>query len=221
MRIGHIVASLLSAAVLLLAFGGHSVEAQDVRVEVGGGWALPTSDIDVTGTLDGGQEIATSIDVDSGPHAYGAVGLVWTLSDNFALEGRVRAQQLQLRGDAGDFSGIERCEGACPDGHLRVVSVEGQLTLTSVGRVNPYFLVGLGAARTTLDGTEAETPFGGAQFSDVDVTDAGGDVGFGATTRIIGDLLLTAEIRATGSLPGAKENAVTTLPFTLGLSYEF
>ncbi len=101
------------------------------------------------------------------------------------------------------------------------MSVEGQLTLTSVGRVNPYFLVGLGAARTTLDGTEAETPFGGAQFSDVDVTDAGGDVGFGATTRIIGDLLLTAEIRATGSLPGAKENAVTTLPFTLGLSYEF
>lgn len=225
MRIDQIAAGLVSAVLLLafglLAFGGHSVEAQDVRVEVGGGWAIPTSDIDVTGTLEGEMEIATSVDVDSGPHAYGAVGLVWTISDNFALEGRIRAQQLQLRGDAEDFSGVEQCEGGCPDGRLRTVSVEGQITLTSVGRVNPYFLVGLGAARTTLDGTEAETPFGSAQFADVDVTDAGGDVGFGATTRIVEALLLTAEIRATGSLPGSKENAITTFPFSLGLSYEF
>ena len=53
------------------------------------------------------------------------------------------------------------------------------------------------------------------------MTDAGGDVGFGATTRITGGLRLTAETRVTGSLPGAKENAITTFPFTLGLSYEF
>jgi hypothetical protein len=29
------------------------------------------------------------------------------------------------------------------------------------------------------------------------------------------------EIRATGALPGGKENAVTALPFTLGASYRF
>jgi hypothetical protein len=37
----------------------------------------------------------------------------------------------------------------------------------------------------------------------------------------VGGLSATAEARVTGSLPGAKENAVTTFPFTLGLSYEF
>jgi opacity protein-like surface antigen len=108
-----------------------------------------------------------------------------------------------------------------PDGRLRGITVGGRLTLTSAGRVHPYFLVGLGVVRTTVDAVRVTTPDGEVQFSEVDVTDAGGDVGFGATTRIAGRLRLTAETRVTGSLPGAKENAVTTFPFTLGVSYEF
>ncbi|PSQ85061.1 MAG: hypothetical protein BRD30_11095 [Bacteroidetes bacterium QH_2_63_10] len=220
MRTPQIVLSLLLVVSLGATLGGRGAEAQEVRIEVGGGWAIPTSTIVMSGVVDGVRERA-AMDVSSGPHAYGAVGLVWTLSDNLALEGRIRAQQSQLRGNAGDFSGVERCEGSCPDGHLQVLSAEGQLTLTSVGPVNPYVLVGIGVARTTLDGTEAQTTDGVVvPFSDVDVTDAGGDVGFGASTQLVEGLLLTAEIRATGSLPGAKENAVTTFPFSLGLSYE-
>jgi opacity protein-like surface antigen len=100
--------------------------------------------------------------------------------------------------------------------------VEGQIILTSVGRINPYFLVGLGVVRTAVDGVRVTTPDDGeVPLSDVEVTDAGGNVGFGATTPLVGNLLLTAEIRAAGSLPGAKENAVTTFPFSLGLRYTF
>jgi opacity protein-like surface antigen len=209
MRTTQIVLGLLLVASMGATLGGRDAEAQRVRVEVGGGWAIPASTVIISEKASG---VLRALDVNSAPHAYGAAGLVWTLSDNLALEGRVRAQQLQLRGSAGDISGVERCEGSCPDGHLRVLSVEGQLALTSVGPVNPYFLVGIGVARTTLDGT--------VQFREVDVTDAGGDVGFGATTQLVEGLLLTAEIRATGSLPGAKENAVTVFPFSVGLSYE-
>ena len=220
MRTGRTVAVLLSIAILLVSFGERGAEAQAFQAEVGGGWAVPSSDVIMSRVMDGGGP--RELDVDSRPHVYGAVGLVWTLSDNFALEGRIRAQQMQLRGDAEDFSGVEQCEGSCPDGYLRVASVEGQITLTSVGRVNPYFLVGIGVARTTLDGTAAQTTRGeNVRFSDVDVTDAGGDVGFGAQTRLVGGLQLTAEMRATGSLPGAKENAVTAFPFSLGVGYTF
>lgn len=219
MRTIQIVLSLLLVASVGATLGGRGAEAQGVRVEAGGGWAISASTVIMSA---GESGVRRPLDVDSGPYVYGAAGLVWTLSDNLALEGRIRAQQFQLRGDAEDFSGVEQCEGGCPDGHLRVVSIEGQLALTSVGPVNPYFLVGIGVARTTLDGTKAQPTLGEpVQFSEVDVTDAGGDVGFGASTQLVEGLLLTAEIRATGSLPGAKENAVTAFPFSVGLSYEF
>ncbi|PSQ79484.1 MAG: hypothetical protein BRD33_00725 [Bacteroidetes bacterium QH_6_63_17] len=213
MRIGQISAGLL--LFLALAWGARSVEAQPFRAEVGGGWALPSSDVTTTGTL-GGQEGQTTIDTKSGAHMYGAIGLVWTLSDNFDLEARLRVQQSNMDGEFEfDFSNQ-------PDGRLRGVSFEGQIILTSVGRINPYFLVGLGAVRTTFDevsGTDSSGREG--QFTDVAVTDAGGDVGFGATMPLVGNLLLTGEIRAAGSLPGAKENAVAVFPFSLGLNYTF
>jgi len=162
------------------------------------------------------------VDPGSGPHVYVAFGPVWTLSDNFTLEGRLRAQQSRMRVGAEDISGVERCKGGCPDGRMRAVSVEGQLTLISVGRIHPYFLVGLGIVQTTLDGVDVVGRSGTeARFSEVDVTDAGGEVGFGATMQLVGGLHLTAETRVTGSLPGAKENAVTAFPFTVGLRYAF
>ena len=213
MRIGQISAGLL--LFLALAWGARSAEAQQFRAEVGGGWALPSSDVTTTGTL-GGQEGQTTIDTKSGAHMYGAIGLVWTLSDNFDLEARLRVQQSNMDGEFEfDFSNQ-------PDGRLRGLSFEGQITLTSVGRINPYFLVGLGAVRTTFDevsGTDSSGREG--EFTDVEVTDAGGDVGFGATMPLVDNLLLTGEIRAAGSLPGAKENAVAVFPFSLGLNYTF
>ena len=208
------VASLLVVALLLI--GGGRAEAQSVRVEAGGGWALPSTEIDVP--VQGGDG-AAQFDPGSGPSGYVAAGLVWTLTDNLSLEGRLRAQQSQLRVGSEDISpGIDRCVNSCPEGRLRALSVEGQLRLTSVGRIAPYFLVGLGVVRTTVDAARIE---GGnaPQLSETDVTDAGGDVGLGAALRLVEGLSLTAEARVTGSLPGGKENAVTTFPFTLGLSY--
>jgi len=156
---------------------------------------------------------------------YASAGLSWTVSSNFTLYTGLRAQQSQLR--VGE-PGLRGCGGGnCslspdPDGQLWVAALEGRITLTSVGRINPYFLVSLGVARTTVDGTRVEFSRGDAvQLADVGVTDAGGDVGFGASTPLVGDLSINAEIRATGSLPGSKENAVTTFPFSVGLSYEF
>ena len=220
MRTGKIVATLLSVATLVVTLGGRGASAQAVRVEAGGGWAIPSSNVTMTATSSGGQEGTATIDPGSGPQVYASVGLLWTVSDNFNLEGRLRAQQSRFPGDTGDFG----CEGCTysndPDGRLRGITVEGQITLTSVGRIHPYFLVGLGVVRTTVDGVRVTTPNGTEiQFSEENVTDAGGDVGFGAWTRIVGGLHLTAEIRATGSLPGSKENAVTTFPFSLGVSY--
>lgn len=228
MRTGQIATILLSVALVFLTLGGPEAQAQKIRVEAGGGWAIPSSTVTMLGDVGEGEGTLVEVDPGSGPHAYGAFGLVWTLSDNFNLEGRIRVQQSQLRGDAGDFSDLRRCGGGqCevsrdPDGQLRVATFEGQITLTSVGRINPYFLVGLGVVQTTVDGVRVTTSSGtDIQFSEVDVTDAGGDVGFGASTQVVGNLLVTAEIRATGSLPGAKENAVTTFPFSLGLRYTF
>ena len=209
------VASLLVVA--LLWGGGGRAEAQAVRVEAGGGWALPSTEIDVPVQ---GEDGAAQIDPGSGPSGYVAVGLVWTLTDDLSLEGRARAQQSQLRVGSEDISpGIDRCVNSCPEGRLRALSVEGQLTLTSVGRIAPYFLVGLGVVRTTVDATRIEAGGTTFQLGETDVTDAGGDVGLGAALRLVEGLSLTAEARVTGSLPGGKENAVTTFPFTLGLSY--
>ncbi|WP_119842150.1 outer membrane beta-barrel protein [Salinibacter ruber] len=210
-----------SAVVFLLVVaslwgGGGRAEAQSVRVEAGGGWAIPSTTLIVDDT-DG--EPAARVDPGSGPSGYVAVGLVWTLTDDLSLEGRVRAQQSQLRVGSDDISPGD-CVGACPEGRLRALSLEGQLTLTSVGRIAPYFLVGLGVVRTTVDAArikEGNTP----QLSETDVTDAGGDVGLGAALRLVEGLSLMAEARVTGSLPGGKENAVTTFPFTLGFAYHF
>ncbi|GEM_PF-4845801 len=223
MRTRPIVALLLCAAVLFVVPRTQEAQAQSVRLEAGGGWAIPSTTLTVEDTE--GQPTAR-VNPGSGPNAYAAAGLVWTLSENFSLEARLRAQQSQLQVDGEDVASPV-CGGECelrnnPDGNLRAATVEGQLTLTSVGRVNPYFLVGLGVAQTTIDATTLIPPNGNERrLAEVDVTDAGGDVGFGATTRIAGGLFVTAEARVTGSLPGAKDNAVTTFPFTLGLSYTF
>jgi opacity protein-like surface antigen len=202
----------------------HAAQAQSVRAEVGGGWAIPSSEITMT-EVNGGQS-SEEFNPGPGPNIYAAVGLVWTLSDNFDLEGRLRAQQSRMAVEAEDFEGLE-CGGQCallndPDGRVWGAIIEGQLTLTSVGRVHPYFLVGLGVSQTTVEAAKVRPPEADPiALTEVDVTDAGGDVGFGATTRIVGGLSATAEARVTGSLPGARENAVTTFPFTLGLSYTF
>ena len=221
MRTGRTVAVLLSIAMLLVSFGERGAEAQAFQAEVGGGWAIPSSDVEMQGTSENGRKGTTPVDPGSGAHVYGAIGLVWTLSDNFDLGVRLRGQHSKM---TGRFSRLDFSNEL--SGRLRSLTLEGQLVLTSVGRINPYFLVGLGVVRTTVDGVLVTVSQNGQedqeiQFSAVNVTDAGGDVGFGARTRLVGGLQLTAEMRATGSLPGAKDNAVTAFPFTLGLKYTF
>ncbi|WP_263808198.1 porin family protein [Salinibacter sp.] len=200
---------------LLVLLGGGRAEAQAVRVEAGGGWAIPSTEVDVSVE---GRDRPAAINPGSGPSGYAAVGLRRTLTDDLSLDVRVRAQQAQLRVGSDDIS-LGRCAGACPEGRLRALSLEGQLHLTSVGRIAPYFLVGLGVVRTTIDATRIEAGANTFQLGETDVTDAGGNVGFGAALRLVDGLSLTAETRVAGSLPGGKENAVTTFPFTLGLSY--
>jgi hypothetical protein len=216
MRIGR-VACLSFLLALTLGWGRHGAEAQQVRVEVGGGWAIPSSDIVMRGVSGDGREGTAAVNPASGGHVYGAVGRVWTLSDNFNLEGRLRGQYSQMTGRFENFGFSNE-----PDGELVGITFEGQITLTSVGRINPYLLVGLGVVRTTFEGVNVTDNQGTeVQFSEVDVTDGGGDVGVGATMPLAGTLLLTGEIRAAGSLPGEKENAVSVFPFSLGLSYGF
>lgn len=219
----RVVKSLL---VLVVAFaaviGGEEVAAQDLRAEIGSGWAIPASDVIADATING-EEGELTIDPGAGPHAYAAVGLSWTISSNFALTGQLRAQQSRMRGSPDQIRGCG--EGECsslgdPDGRIRLLALEGRIALTSVGRINPYFLVSLGIARTTVDEGGVEVDGTVAQFEETSVTDAGGDVGLGASTPIIGGLSLNAEIRATGSLPGGRENSVTTFPFSLGMSYQ-
>lgn len=207
--------SLLVLLIVLL--GGGRAEAQAVRVEAGGGWAIPSTEVDVSVE---GRDRPAEINPGSGPSGYVAVGLMRRLTDNLSLGVRVRAQQSQLRVGSDDIS-PGTCAGVCPGGRLRALSLEGQLHLTSVGRIAPYFLVGLGVAQTTIDGTRIDAGGTAFQLSETDVTDAGGNVGFGAALRLVRGLSLTAETRVTGSLPGAKANAVTTFPFTLGLAYHF
>lgn len=209
------VTAVCLLVVLFVVLGGGRAEAQAFRVEVGAGWAFSSSEVnapvqDVQGTA--------RIDPGSGPNTYAAAGLIWTLSDALSLEGRLRAQQSQLRVGSGDISpGV--CVDSCPTGRLRALSFEGQLRFTSIGRISPYVLVSLGVVRTTFDAARIDV--GGTEFqlSDVAVTDAGGDVGLGAALRLVEGLSVTMETRVTGSLPGGKENFVTTFPFTLGLSY--
>lgn len=232
MQIRRFARSVLVLAVASIVLtGGQTAMGQIVRVEAGGGWAIPSSSVDMHGQIEGtGQSGTINVDPGWGPHGYAAAGLEWTVSSNFALAGFVRIQQSWMRGDKNELSSpFQLCQdGGCtvsqePDGRLRAATLEGRLVLTSVGRIEPYFLVGLGVVSTTVEGGRVEGPQDGfaAQFEDAQVTDAGGDVGFGAFLRLVEDLSLTGEIRASGSLPGAKENAVTTFPFSLGLSYGF
>lgn len=215
---------VILAVVGVVVAGGQAAEGQDLRVEVGGGWAIPSSSVDMPVRVEGGNggEGTLSVDPGWGPNGYAAAGLEWTLSSNFSLAGLVRAQQSWMRGDREEYNCPDCSISNEPDGRLRVASLEGRITLTSTGRIQPYFLVGLGVVHTTVTGAEITDTNGNViQVSDVEVTDAGGDVGFGAYLQIVEDLSLTGEMRATGSLPGAKENAVTTFPFSLGLSYAF
>ena len=170
MRTGRTVAVLLSIAILLVSFGERGAEAQAFQAEVGGGWAVPSSDVDMQGTFEDGREGTTPVDPGSGAHVYGAIGLVWTLSDNFDLGVRLRGQHSKM---TGRFSRLDFSNEL--SGRLRSLTLEGQLVLTSVGRINPYFLVGLGVIRTTVDGVLVTVSQNGQedqeiQFSAVNVT---------------------------------------------------
>jgi opacity protein-like surface antigen len=202
---------LLVIAVLGMGTGSEATRAQTVEVGGGGGWAVPTNNVRV-GARSAGETLA--IDLQPGPQAYATAGLVWSLGDRFALGGRIRAQASRLRSE------VDACDGsACsaPDGLLRAVTLEGRLLLTSVDWIQPYFLVGLGVVNVTVDAVRIQNT--GRTYERVNVTDAGGDVGLGASIPVVGGLFLDTEVRVTGTLPGGKENAVTAVPFTLGLSY--
>ena len=173
--------------------------------------------------------LTPSVDLDSGPTIYGAVGFVRPLSDNLDLGVRLRGQMLRARGDVQDVLFCGQVSETCtpstsPDGTLYSGTIEGRLFFVSLGRVDPYLLVGLGVVHTSVDGVrvrqgERNAPTRVVTYDDVLVTDAGGDVGIGAQVRLLGGLGMEAEFRVTGSLPGSRENAVTMLPFTLGLTY--
>lgn len=230
MRLSNLLASLLViACVFSVSTGGQRVKAQEFRVEVGGGWAIPSSEVDMDVLIGGAQAGRVSLDPGSGRHAYASAGLTWTISTNFSLGVRLRAQQSQMSGDADDLtSRLPGCAtGPCevsndPDGRLRAATLEGRIILRSVHPVKPYFLVGLGVVQTSVDGVRVTPPDGAVvRFEEAEVTDAGGDVGFGALWPVTEGLSFTAEVRVTGSLPGAKENAITTFPFSVGVSYGF
>ncbi|MFO8098681.1 MAG: outer membrane beta-barrel protein, partial [Salinibacter sp.] len=199
-------------------------EAQQIRVGAGGGWAPATTTVTYAG-VSGGQDVEADVSTSYGRHVYAGGGFVRRLSSNFNLGVRLRAQESRFAGDGGDLRAP--CEVDCTlsnslEGRVRALTMEGRIILTSAGRIEPYLLVGLGAVRTTMDGVRVQ--FEGRQdipFSDIEVTDAGGDVGLGASVQLAGGLHLDAEFRATGSLPGGKENAVTVLPLSLGLGYNF
>ena len=213
------VASLLVLIVVGPCIAGaQSGWAQSVRVGAGGGVAVPTSNVEAraqsgTGTLD--------VDLKPGPQAYVGAGFVRSLGDRFALGARVRAQASRLGSE------VDACDdGACSDleGRLRAVTVEGRLFFTSPDWINPYFLVGLGVVNVTVDPVTVDpvtVSSTGTTYEEISVTDAGGDVGLGASVPVAGGLFADVEVRATGALPGGKDNAVTAIPFTLGLSYQF
>ncbi|MFP4227206.1 MAG: outer membrane protein [Salinivenus sp.] len=202
----------------------HAAEAQQLRLGGGGGWAPATTTVTYS-SVSGEQEVEADVSTSYGRHLYASAGFEQGISDNFDLGVRLRAQESRFQGDSSDLT--SPCQVDCTlsnslDGRVRALTVEGRLILTSAGRINPYLLVGLGAVRTTMDA--ARVQLDGQQdipFSDIEVTDAGGDVGLGATMQLVGGLHLDGEFRVTGSLPGGKENAVTVLPLSLGLGYNF
>jgi opacity protein-like surface antigen len=233
---------------LLLGAGKQSAEAQRLRVDVGGGWAFPTNNAELSTQAEATVQrldrdgnvveeftdevpLSQPVDLKGGRHVYVGVGFVRSIGENFALGGRLRAHTSELQ------STVDcRFDGTCesPSGTLRAATVEGRIILTSPDWVDPYLLVGLGVVQTSVDGVtlrEVESETIGPDrvipveneisFSEVSVVDAGGDVGLGAAFPLTDRLNADVEVRVSGSLPGGKENAVTVLPLTLGLSYSF
>lgn len=244
--------SYLLLASLFFSFAGvfspAAAQDQEVRVDVGSGWAIPISSVDMGFRAETEEEGwislgPRSVDPGADTHFYGAIGFMRSISDNFGLGVRGRAQvaQAPVRGSE-LFSILPPCsqEGDCtisnrPDGQLRVATLEGRLYLTTIDWIEPYFLVGLGVVQTRLDGVRVEASTGGQiavgeerfqgtgrfEFEEVRVMDAGGDVGFGASVPVVAGLSLESEIRVTGSLPGGRDSSLSVLPFTVGLSYGF
>jgi len=240
--------SLLSTSLAigfsLLVLGGQIAEAQRLRIDVGGGWSFPTNNVELSsetfmaevvgpeGNVQEGEiSVVQSVDLKSGRHLYAGIGFVRSIADQFALGVRLRGHRTEL-GSSVDCRFKSTCGN--PSGRLWAGTVEGRIILTSPDWINPYLLVGIGVVHTSVDGetlrgVESEMTRRGTVnpktqrivFEDVSITDAGGDVGIGASFPLIRGLELDGEFRVTGSLPGGKENMVTGIPLTLGLSYKF
>lgn len=206
---------LLLLVIAVLGTGATSGAAQAQRLELGAGsgWAVPTNNVQAPASA---SNETLAIDLTPGPHAYADAGLLWSLGDRFAIGGRIRVQASRLRSQV-DACDDDPCDN--PQGLLRAATLEGRLFLTSVDWIQPYFLVGLGVVNVIVEAVHVRGT--GRTYKKVNVTDAGGDVGLGAAIPVVGDLFLNTEVRVTGTLPGGKENAVTALPFSAGLSYRF
>lgn len=217
----------LALGLVLLCLWTAPAYGQEIRVGVSGGWAPPTNNVtqEIRLTLPTGQEgiLTQRVDLQPGPHASASAGFVRSIGENFALGARLRAHATRLRSTVNC-----RFDSDCgnPNGTLQAATIEGRIIVTAPDWIRPYLLVGLGVIHTSVDGvtlrdhgiTTLPDPI---NFPDVSVTDAGGDVGLGATLPVYGGLYLDAEVRVTGGLPGGKENAVTAIPLTLGVSYGF
>jgi len=214
MTVRRSFAVLLVATLGLLIVSPFASTAQEFRVGVGGGWAIPTTDVEAEPEA---NTRPLSIDLSSGPHVYVGGGFVRSIGENFDLGARIRGHTSRIR------SSVGVCDsGACenPDGDLRAATVEGRVILTSPGWIHPYLLVGLGVVHTRIDGVTVQAEQETFEFAETTVTDAGGDVGLGASIPLGRGFMLDGEFRVTGALPGGKDNAVTMLPFSLGLAYQ-
>jgi opacity protein-like surface antigen len=215
MRVRRVLVSLLLAALGSLIAGPPASSAQEFRIDAGGGWAVPTNNVEAEPADQNTPPLA--IDLEPGWNVYGSLGFVRSIGDNFDLGARVRGQfsRLSATPECGDVTCTD------PDAFLWAVTVEGRIIITSPDWIHPYLLVGLGAVQATVDGVTATPQQDELRFSEVSVTDAGGDVGLGASFPLGGGLYADAEFRVTGALPGGKDNAVTALPLSLGLGYQF
>lgn len=209
--------------------GIQSATAQDVRIDVGTGWAIPTGDVTqvlevtvespegpVTGT------ITQPVLLESGAHVYVGLGFVRSVGEKVAIGARLRAHRSNLPNTVDCQFG----ECTTPEGYYRAATVEGRVILTSPDWIHPYLLIGLGIVQTSVEQViaseidDSRLP-SSLTYPEASVIDAGGDIGIGASVPVFNGLFLDGEFRATGALPGGKENAVTLVPFSLGLSYLF
>lgn len=220
MRVRRVLVSLLLAVLGLLIAGPSASSAQEFRIGVGGGWAVPTNNVEPQ-IGSGPNAPALSVDLKPGPHVYVGVGFVRSIGEQFALGARVRGQTARLRSDVGDCDAEEVSCTEDPDGRLQAATVEGRIILTSPDWIHPYLLVGLGIVHANVGSVTAQSGGNTFPFPEVSVTDAGGDVGLGAALPLVGGLQADVEFRVTGALPGGKDNAVTALPLSLGLGYQF